>query len=239
VSQESEERLVVVTSTPDGMAPLSPGERSMIQHEAGQIEQTAFVYHSFPELLPQDPARMAFEDAKRAFAESFADETIEAAERAISLQPNYLPAHVYEELGLNIKRRRNLEACVAKCEQTIRLAEALLRGEIPHPPTTRPIESVHIQEMLDMIRYNYSDRLMRLGRLTEALTQIRSSETLPKLTEGLMKRRLKEASLLYRLGHREASRIKIKQARAMDRELFYLLQDRMAFDGHQGLDIPL
>lgn len=239
MEENNPERLVVVTSTPDGVAPLSPGERSMMEQEPQQVEQTAVVDHSFPELLPEDPAQEVFARSKAAFADSDAVETVRFAREAIRLQPNYLPAHVYEELGMNISRGRDLKGCVAKIEGTIELGQRLLKGHAPMPATRRPIAPEHINELLDMSRYNLADRLMRLGRYEEALQQLQLSEMLPKGTEGRMKRRLKEASLLFRLKQKEASRIKLKQARDMDRELFMLLRERMAYDGHAGVDQPI
>ena len=233
------ERLVVVTSTPEGVAPLSPGERSMILHEPGQVEQTAVVGNSFPNLLSTDPARVVFEEAKRSFADSDAVSTIKHARMVIGVQPNYLPAHVFEELGMNIARGRNLKQCAEKCEATIELAQSLLKGQIPAPATEVPIQPEHINELLDIVRYNLSDRYMRLGKYEVALDQLRLSEMLPKSTETKMKRRLKEASLLFRLKDREGSRIKLKQARDMDRELFMLLRERMSLDGHAGVDQPI
>lgn len=211
----------------------------MMELEPQQVEQTAVVGHSFPNLLPTDPAALQFARAKKAFAESDAEDTVTYARATLSLQPNYLPAHIFEELGMNIARRRKLPQCVLKCQDTIALAQDMLKGHAPHPPTDRPIEPEHINEILDIVRYNLSDRLMRLGHYREALEQVRMSEMLPKSIEARMKRRLKEASLLFRLKDREASRIKIKQARDMDRELFHLLRERMAFDGHLGVDQPI
>jgi hypothetical protein len=239
VEENNPERLVVVTSTPDGVAPLTPGERSMMEQEPLQVEQTAVVSHSFPSLLPQDPARVEFDRAKAAFAESDAVLTIQAARNAQKLQPNYLPAHMYEELGLNISRGRDLNACAEKCLEIIDLGQRLMKGQDETPPTDRPVQPEHINEMLDMARYNLSDRYMRLGKYKEALEQLRLSEMLPKSTEAKLKRRLKEASLMYRLRDKEGFRIKLKQARDMDRELFMLLRERMAFDGHAGVDQPI
>lgn len=211
----------------------------MIQHEPQQVEQTAVVGHSFPELLPSDPARIVVDEMKRAFADSDAVSTVNHARLVIGVQPNYLPAHVFEELGMNIARRRDLNGCVQKCLATIELAQSLLKGHVPAPETERPVQPEHINELLDIVRYNLSDRYMRLGKYTEALEQLQLSEMLPKSTEAKMKRRLKEASLLYRLKDREGSRIKLKQARDMDRELFSLLRERMAYDGHAGVDQPI
>jgi hypothetical protein len=146
---------------------------------------------------------------------------------------------MYEELGLNISRGRDLHACVNKCLEIIDLGQRLMKGQAESPPTDRPVQAEHINEMLDMARYNLSDRYMRLGKYKEALEQLRLSEMLPKPTEPKLKRRLKEASLLYRLGDKEGFRIKLKQARDMDRELFMLLRERMAFDGHAGVDQPI
>ena len=239
MDENNPERLVVVTSTPEGVAPLTPGERSMMEEEGQQVEQTAVVSHSFPNLLPDDPARQAFDRAKAAFADSDAVQTVQSALEAQRLQPNYLPAHMYEELGLNISRGRDLESCAKKCLEIIDLGQRLLKGHAELPPTDRPVEAEHINGMLDMARYNLSDRYMRLGKYQEALEQVRLSEMLPKSTEAKLKRRLKEASLLFRLRDREGSRIKLKQARDMDRELFMLLRERMAFDGHAGVDQPI
>lgn len=239
VDGDNPERLVVVTSTPEGVAPLTPGERSMIQNEPDQIEQTAVVGHAYPSLLPTDPARAFFEEAKEAFARSDAETTLATARQAIALQPNYLPAHIYEELGLMIARGRNLDESRIKCLEIIELGEALLAGRRAHPPTERPVEPVQVYELLDMVRYNLSDRLMRLGAYDAALDQVRRSASLPKNTEGAMKRLLKEASLLFRLEMREESRQKLRQARNMDRELFYLLRERMTLDGHLGVDEPV
>jgi hypothetical protein len=239
VEETNSERLVVVTSTPEGVAPLSPGERSMIEQEPQQIEQTAVVGHSFPNLLTSDPARTLFDKAKSAFADSDAHGTLTNAREAQRLQPNYLPAHVFEELGLNISRGRNLEACAKKCLETIDLGQRMLKGQVEAPPTDRPIQPEHINELLDMARYNLSDRYMRLERYADALDQLKFSEMLPKSTEARMKRKMKEASLLFRMKDREGSRVKLKQARDMDRELFYLLRERMAYDGHAGVDQPL
>lgn len=233
------ERLVVVTSTPEGVAPLTPGERSMIQNEPDQIEQTAVVGHAYPNLLATDPARAFFDAAREAFARSDGRGALSAARQAIALQPDYLPAHLYEELGLTISRGRNLDECRIKCLEILRLGEELLEGRRPHPPTERPVESTHVRELLDMVHYNLSDRLMRLGAYDAALQHVRLSASLPKNTEGAMKRLLKEASLLFRLDMREQSLSKLRQARNMDRELFYLLRDRMALDGHLGVDEPV
>jgi tetratricopeptide (TPR) repeat protein len=197
------------------------------------------VSHSFPSLLTEDPARAVFDEAKAAFAESDAVRTIDAARRAQALQPNYLPAHMYEELGLNISRSRDLGACARKCIDIIELGQRLIKGQAEAPLTVRPVQPEHINEMLDMARYNLSDRYMRLGNYQEALDQLLLSEMLPKSTEAKLKRKLKEASLLFRLRDKEGSRIKLKQARDMDRELFMLLRERMAFDGHAGVDQPI
>jgi hypothetical protein len=239
VDENSPERLVVVTSTPDGVAPLTPGERSMLEQEPQQVEQTAVISHSFPKLLVDDPARFVFEKAKNAFAQSDAVQTVQAARDAQKLQPNYLPAHVYEELGLNISRSRDLAGCAKKCLEIIELGQCLIKGQVESPPTDRPVQPEHINEILDMARYNLSDRYMRLGKYTEAIEQLRLSEMLPKSIEARLKRRLKEASLLFRLRDKEGSRIKLKQARDMDRELFMLLRERMAYDGHAGVDQPI
>jgi|SRR5579862_7015619 len=233
---EDAERLVVVTSTPDGVAPLTPGERSMIAEESGNVEQTAVVQHSFPKLMPEDPARQLFEKAKKAYADSDAEATVRNARLALGLQPNYLPLRVYEELGMNISRSKNYALCATKISETVALGQSLLKGYVDPPPTERPIEPEHVNELLDIARYNLSDRYMRLGRYKEALEQLSLSEMLPKGTEAKMKRRIKEASLLYRLKEREASRLKLKEARAMDRELFLLLRERMLYDGHAGVD---
>jgi hypothetical protein len=239
VEENNPERLVVVTSTPDGVAPLTPGERSMLEQEPQQVEQAAVVGHSFPSLLSGDPAREAFEASRAAFADSDAVVTIRSAKEAQRLQPNYLPAHVYEELGMNISRGRDLNGCAAKCVYTIELGQRLIKGQTEPPPTERPVQPEHINELLDIARYNLSDRYMRLGKYSEALEQLRLSEMLPKSTEARMKRRLKEASLLFRLKEKDASRIKLKQARDMDRELFMLLRERMSLDGHLGVDQPI
>lgn len=239
VEEENPDRLVVVTSTPQGVSPLSPGERSMMQHEPMQVEQTAVVRHSFPQLLPGDPGRVYFDRAKTAFADSDAQATIENAKLAQAAQPNYLPAHIYEELGMNISRGRSLHVSVEKYLQTIQLAQDMIKGHVEPPPTDEPILPEHINEVLDIARYNLADRYMRLGRYSEALEQLRLSEMLPKSTESRMKRRLKEASLLFRLKEKEASRMKLKQARDIDRELFLLLRERMGYDGHVGLDQEL
>ncbi len=211
----------------------------MLEHEGQQVEQTAVVSHSFPRLLETDPARAYFDKAKEAFAESDALGTISNAQQAIARQPNYLPAHVYEELGMNIARGRNLQRCVEKIQATIALSQLLLKGQVEPPPTESPIQPEHINEVLDMARYNLSDRYMRLGSYVEALEQLSLSEMLPKSMEARMKRRLKEASLLFRMKDREGCRLKLKQARDMDRELFFLLRERMAFDGHAGVDQPI
>ncbi|HVT11067.1 MAG TPA: hypothetical protein VHE55_02275 [Fimbriimonadaceae bacterium] len=239
MDEKNPERLVIVTSTPDGVSPLTPGERSMLEHEGPQVEQTAVVSHSFPKLLPGDPARAYFEKAKEAFADSDASGTISNAQQAIIRQPNYLPAHIYEELGMNIARGRNFQRCVDKILATIDLSQRLLKGQVEPPPTESPIHPEHINEVLDMARYNLSDRYMRLGLYGNALEQLALSEMLPKPTEARMKRRLKEASLLFRLKDREGCLLKLKQARDMDRELFFLLRERMAFDGHAGVDQPI
>jgi hypothetical protein len=239
VDEKNPERLVVVTSTPEGVAPLTPGERSMIEQEPQQVEQSAVVGHSFPNLLDTDLARGFFDKCKQAFASSDAQATVLNARQTQELQPNYLPAHVFEELGMNISRGRNLEACAKKCLETIELGQRMIKGQIDPPPTDREIEPEHINELLDMARYNLSDRYMRLEKYTEALEQVKLSEMLPKSTEGRMKRRIKEASLLFRMKDREGSRLKLKQARDLDRELFYLLRERMAYDGHAGVDQPL
>lgn len=239
MEENNPERLVVVTSTPDGVAPLSPGERSMMEQEPQQVEQAAVVSHSFPALLPSDPARAEFEAARKAFADSDAVDTLKHALEAQRLQPNYLPAHIYQELGMNISRGRDLKACVNKCLETIELGQRLIKGQVTPPPTDQPVQPEHVNELLDIARYNLSDRYMRLGKYTEALEQLQLSEMLPKSIEAKMKRRLKEASLLFRLKEKEASRIKLKQARDMDRELFMLLTERMAFDGHAGVDQPI
>ncbi len=211
----------------------------MIEEEGGQVEQTAVVRHSFPELLADDPARDLFDGAKRAYADSDAEETLRCARLCVELQPNYLPAHLYVELGIQISRRRNLAKSADKLIETIELGKALLKGQIAPPPTDRPIEAEHVNEVLDMARYNLSDRYMRLGRYADALEQLQLSEMLPKGTEARMKRRLKEASLLFRMKDKEGSRRKLKEARDMDRELFLLLRERMAFDGHAGVDQPI
>lgn len=211
----------------------------MLEQESQQVEQTAVVRHSFPNLLRDDPARAFFERAKAAFADSDAVETITNARAAIQLQPNYLPAHVYEELGMNISRGRDFRLCAERIQQTIELSQSLMKGHVQPPPTETPIEPEHINELLDMARYNLSDRYMRLGRYEEALEQLSLSEMLPKSTEAKMKRRMKEASLLFRLRDKEGSLLKLKQARAMDRELFLLLRERMAYDGHAGVDQPI
>jgi|GEM_PF-3763389 len=233
------ERLVVVTSTPDGVAPLTPGERSMIQEEGDQVEQTAVVHHSFPSLLIGDPAREPFEKAKKAYAESDAANTVMNARLSLEHQPNYLPARIYEELGINISWGKDLSVCVDLILRAIGLGEAILAGEADLPATEWPVERDHVHEILDIAHYNLSDRYMRLGKYGNALEQLRLSETLPKGTEGKMKRLLKEASLLYRLKDRAGSLAKLKQAKMMDRELFLLLRERMAYDGHAGVDQPI
>lgn len=229
----------MVTSTPDGVAPLTPGERSMLEEESGQVEQAAVVGHSFPELAPEDPAHVSFAKARQAFAESDAEETIRFSRETLGLQPNYLPAHVFEELGMNIARGRDLAVCARKIADTIELSQRLLNGQTPLPATELPVRPEHINELLDIARYNLSDRYMRLGKYREALEQLHLSEMLPKSTEAKMKRRIKEASLLFRLNDREGCIEKLKQARAMDRELFLLLRERMAYDGHVGVDQPI
>jgi hypothetical protein len=239
VDEQNPERLVVVTSTPQGVAPLTPGERSMMEEESAQVEQATVVGHSFPSLMPDDPARTCFENAKKAFADSDAHETLHSAREAVRLQPNYLPAHMYIELGMNISRGRDMNACAQKYVEIIDLAQRMMKGHAEPPPTERPIQPEHVNELLDMARYNLSDRYMRLGRYREALDELQLSEMLPKSTEAKLKRRLKEASLLFRLKDKEGSRIKLKQARDMDRELFMLLRERMAFDGHAGVDQPI
>ena len=239
VEENNSERLVVVTSTPEGVAPLTPGERSMMEQEPAQVEQAVVVSHSFPSLLPSDPAADFFQRARKAFADSDAIETLRNARETLIRQPNYLPAHLYEELGMNISRGRDLSQCAQKILDTIQLALELLKGQAEAPVTDRPIQPEHINELLDIARYNLSDRYMRLGMYSEALEQVKLSEMLPKSTEPLMKRRMKEASLLFRLKDREGSRVKLRQARDMDRELFMLLKERMAFDGHAGVDQPL
>lgn len=239
MDEENTERLVVVTSTPEGVAPLTLGERSMLEHEPGQVEQTAVVDTAYPNLLPGDPARDAFDRAKAAFADSSALEALRMARECARLQPAYLPAHVYEELAMNLARRRDLSACADKCQQTLELARKLESGEAIHPPTERPVRSEHIAELLDLVHYNLSDRLMRLGQYDQALEHLHRSQAMPKPLEAKMKRRIKEASLLFRLRDFEGSRIKLKQARDMDRELFLLMQERMAFDGHAGVEQPL
>ena len=140
---------------------------------------------------------------------------------------------------MNISRGRDLDACARKCLETIELGQLMIKGYESAPPTERPIHAEHVNELLDIARYNLSDRYMRLGRYEAALDQLRLSEMLPKSTEAKLKRRLKEASLLFRLKDKEGSRIKLKQARDMDRELFMLLRERMAFDGHAGVDQPI
>jgi hypothetical protein len=239
VEEINPERLVVVTSTPEGVAPLSPGERSMIEQEPQQVEQAAVVGHSFPSLLPTDLAKTFFDQAKKAFGESDAVATVWNAREAQKLRPTFLPAHLFEELGMNISRGRDLTACAAKCIRTIELGQRLLKSQVDPPPTESPVLPEHINELLDIARYNLSDRYMRLGKYEDALDQLQLSEMLPKSTEAKMKRRLKEASLLYRLKDREGSRIKLKQARDMDRELFFLLRERMAFDGHAGIELAI
>jgi len=166
-------------------------------------------------------------------------ETLRFARETLRLQPNYLPAHLYEELGMNISRGRDLNKCAQKILETIALGQQILKGNAEPPATESPLEPEHINEILDIARYNLSDRYMRLGRYQDALDQLRLSEMLPKSVESKLKRRLKEASLLFRLKDREGSRIKLKQARDMDRELFMLLRERMAYDGHAGVDQPI
>ncbi|MFI5384976.1 MAG: hypothetical protein ACHQ50_02550, partial [Fimbriimonadales bacterium] len=147
--EQNQERLVVVTSTPEGVAPLTPGERSMMEEESGQVEQAAVVGHSFPSLLPNDPARELFDKARRAFGESDAEDTLHFARETLKLQPNYLPAHLYEELGMNIRRGRNFEQCVQKIQRTIALALELLEKRADPPPTDPAIQPEHINEILD------------------------------------------------------------------------------------------
>lgn len=211
----------------------------MLQHEPDQVEQIALIGRSFPNLLADDPARRFFESAKASFAESDVEAALRNAREALRLQPNYLPSHVYEELAMNVAHGRNLAACALKCRETIDLAERMLAGAIEQPPTDRHVEPEHILEQLDVVRYNYSDRLMRLGDYVAALEQVRRSDTTPKATEPMMKRRIKEASLLFRLRDREGCKMKLREARDMDRELFLLLRERMAFDGHAGVDQPI
>ncbi|HTQ09670.1 MAG TPA: hypothetical protein VMI31_06325 [Fimbriimonadaceae bacterium] len=239
MADSDRERLVVVTSTPDGVAPLTPGERSMLEEEGDQVEQTAVVRHSFPDLLPTDEARLPFEKAKAAYAGSDAFNTVLHARLALDRSPNYLPARIYEELGMNIARGKDLDECAERLRGAIELGEAILAGRADAPPTDRPIEREHVLEILDIAHYNLSDRLMRLGKYREALDHLRASEALPKTAEGRMKRLMKEASLLYRLRDHLGSIEKLKQARAIDRELFLLLRERMAFDGHAGVDQPV
>lgn len=235
MEREDPEKLVVVTSTPEGVSPLTPGERSMIAEEGAQVEQASVVDHSYPQLA--DPLlRDLFEEMREAFADSDGGRTWRLAKRLTQEEPTYLPGHVFEELALNVGRGRDLKACVEKCHFNIELAQQLIKGQAAPAHTDREVLPEHVNEMLDMVRYNLSDRLMRLGRYEEALHQLRLSEMLPKGTEAKMKRRIKEASLLYRLKDRKGCTLKLKQARDMDRELFSILSERMAMDGHAGVD---
>jgi hypothetical protein len=78
---------------------------------------------------------------------------------------------------------------------------------------------------------------MRLGRLSEALEQLRLSQSLPKTVEQRIKRALKEASLLFSLGETEAYERTLRIAKSYDSELFGVLRQRMALDGHPGLGV--
>lgn len=235
MEKQDPEKLVVVTSTPDGVAPLTPGERSMIRDEGSQVEQAAVVDHSYPPLADHF-IRQNFDAMREAFADSEATTALKLARSIVVLQPSYLPAHVFEELAMNVGRGRDLKKCAAKCASNVELAQQLIKDQVPPAETSWPVTPEHVNEVLDMIRYNYSDRLMRLGRYEESLEQLRLSEMLPKGTEGKMKRRIKEASLLFRLKDKVGCMMKLKQARDIDRELFSILSERMSADGHAGVD---
>jgi hypothetical protein len=236
MTENNPERLVVVTSLPEGLVSLSPGERSMIEHEAAQVEQASIVDHSFPPLVDAK-ALVLFDEVREHFTLSESEETVEKARDLQRMHPAYLPAHVFEELGLNIAADRDLNACVRKCLMTIELGQAMVKGTYPGPmpPTSRPVKAEHAMEMIDTVRYNLADRYMRLGRLKEALDQLRLSQSLPKTVEQRVKRALKEASLLFALGDMDAYERMLRIAKSYGSDLFGVLRDRMALDGHPGL----
>src|SRR5690242_17458801 len=91
MQEKTPERVVVVTSLESGIVPLTPGERSMIEHEPQQIEQTAFVDHSYPPFISTDPGRALLEEVREHFTLSEADETIEKARELQRMHPACLP----------------------------------------------------------------------------------------------------------------------------------------------------